>query len=266
MVFLNKFNNLQMRSPSYFLTISLFILNFFSFLFGVGVIVIAVIGNSVELFRLFDVGESENNELKDHLSIFCTEIMLIGTTICLVSIFGLISAATKSTFCLNLYAAMNMMIIVGLIITSSNILSRFEDDVRKAMEKFIEVNFNSDKYNEEKNFIDYTQRRLKCCGNTGKENYAQSEFLPSSCCKWNNCDLENVYDIGCNTKIPELMNMHRLDIFAIEERFFIAPVVIAGVIELFGSLLALSIVYFNRSKILHEKKENSYAEISGRIW
>ncbi|XP_044004100.1 tetraspanin-6-like [Aphidius gifuensis] len=182
---------------------------------------------------------------------------------CLVSIFGLISAAKKSIYCLKLYAAMNVMVIGGLIITTLIGFSRFEDAASKSIEEFISVNFNSDKYNERKTMIDDLQQSIKCCGNTGMENY---EFLPSSCCVLEDCHSGFVYE-GCNTKILEIVNEYsQTELFEIQKISLIVIAVIAGAIELFGGLLAFSIVHFSKSTILHEKLENSYAGNSGRIW
>ncbi|XP_044004099.1 uncharacterized protein LOC122849463 [Aphidius gifuensis] len=148
------------------------------------------------------------------------------------------------------YVVANLLMIVGLIVTTTIAYYNFKAVTPDEAEKFIVLRFNSDKYNNDNNtklFIDEFQSLQQCCGNEGKKNYIDDGNFPQSCCSQDDFDRQtcykNSYKMGCVTKIPEMMQELNAIIYNkySERKVLLTAAIVIGINEFLSVVLALKL-------------------------
>lgn len=222
----------------------LFIFNFCLLLIGIGIITVTVYPSIVGHLDHIDELKSAVDSYKN-IFFPSTELIIIGSIISLISFYGCCGAATKNTFYLKIYAALNLVVIVGLIVITVIGYYKFKDLTSNDVENFIGNNFNSNKYNDSKSLIDLLQSSNECCGVSGKESYGNTKDFPLSCCTKNYTDnvndcYENAYQTNCTAKVPEVLQRFNTTIDKVK-KILLYIALGAGIIELVAIIFSLKL-------------------------
>ncbi|XP_044018603.1 23 kDa integral membrane protein-like [Aphidius gifuensis] len=232
-----------MNCTDQLMKITLFIFNFILLLIGIGIICVAVRPSIIGEFDGIEELKAVTDTLKD-IRFPTTELIIVGSFISLVSFYGCCGAATKSTFCLKLYTAFNLIIIGGLIVTTAICYYQYKDITKNDVEKFIADNFNNDKYNGSKTIINLVQSSQYCCGKTGKEDYGNTVNFPLSCCPRNYTEIntcyENAYKVSCISKVVEVLHEFNTDIDKVKKSLLYISLG-SGITEIVTSIFAMSL-------------------------
>ncbi|KAK1128906.1 hypothetical protein K0M31_020042 [Melipona bicolor] len=175
-------------------------------------------------------------EVTDHIDTNLTfpaiTLIVIGSIIFVISFFGCCGAIREShcmiiTFASFLLFILLVQIAIGVyafVVVKNN---DNQVDITRDYQKVF------DNYNENKNFIDFVQSNLHCCGVNSPRDYVIRP-IPASCCgKEQNetCTENNTYQTGCAIEIKNAISTAGTVLGSV-------AIAIAGV-ELIGIIFAL---------------------------
>ncbi|KOX69968.1 CD63 antigen, partial [Melipona quadrifasciata] len=190
---------------------------------GLGILTLGVI---VQL-RVTEVTDHIDTNLKFP----AITLIVIGSVIFVISFFGCCGAIREShcmiiTFASFLLFILLVQIAIGVyafVVVKNN---DNQVDITTDYQKVF------DKYNENKNFIDFVQSNLHCCGVNSPRDYVIHPIPPSCCGKeQNETCTENIYQTGCAIEIKNAISTAGTVLGSV-------AIAIAGV-ELIGIIFAL---------------------------
>ncbi|KAK4876411.1 hypothetical protein RN001_012833 [Aquatica leii] len=147
-------------------------------------------------------------------------IVAIGIIIFLVSMFGCIGAIRESTFLVNLFGMFLSILLIleisaaiAAYVMRSDISEGIEENMLEALDEYKTM------YNAKESW-DFMQDRLACCGvhqpydwkdvkiengtNTGFNGYKFN--VPYSCCKYFECQNDEIYTHGCLDRLSNIVS------------------------------------------------------------
>lgn len=210
----------------------LFIFNFIFVLCGLAILIVGV---------LVHIGDkkytNEMEGLTDNLTFPSIALIVIGSIIFVIAFFGCCGAIRESHCMVITFASLllTILIIQVAIAIYTFVALKNADDINFRDEYKTKV---FDKYNsseETKEFVDFIQNELKCCGVDSYNDFLRNKpYIPGSCCGKNSsdtCTQQNAYQTGC--------------VSALKDLFKYASAILGGIalgiaaIELIGIIFAL---------------------------
>ncbi|XP_014102876.2 23 kDa integral membrane protein [Bactrocera oleae] len=121
-------------------------------------------------------------------------MIVLGSVILLISFFGCCGAIRES-YCMSMtYSVLLFVLMIGQLalviymwVQKDRYLVMMGDVVEKAWAR----------RTHKADYMDAIQISMECCGKNSYIDYSFQGYYPPSCCKGNNCNIENVYRRGC---------------------------------------------------------------------
>lgn len=121
-------------------------------------------------------------------------MIVLGSVILLISFFGCCGAIRES-YCMSMtYSVLLFVLMIGQLalviymwVQKDRYLVMMGDVVEKAWAR----------KTRKSDYMDAIQISMECCGKNSYFDYSFQGYYPPSCCKANNCNIENVYRRGC---------------------------------------------------------------------
>ncbi|KAG6797444.1 tetraspanin 6 [Apis mellifera caucasica] len=205
----------------------LFIFNFVFAVCGLGILTLGV------LIHLQILGVSK--QIETGLAFPSITLIVLGSIIFVISFFGCCGAIRESHCMTITFASFLLFILLVQIAVAvyAFIVVKNDDNFRNISEKYQEI-FNGYFLNSEsKDFIDFIQKNLQCCGVHSLSDY-NDKPIPASCCNSpenNTCSISNSYTNGCVEALKDTVKL--------AGTVFGSVAIAIAIVELIGIIFAL---------------------------